>query len=90
LHLVAEARVWLFRPQLDLGYLVSWYSYSGHECVNGDCADPGDPIERKGSNGNLIWGLGLGLDLTGLRLFAGIRPHSELGVFLARVTLMFF
>jgi len=90
LHLIAQARIWLFRPQLDLGYLFSWYSLDGNVCVNGDCTEPGDRIARKGSDSHLVWGVGLGLDLTGLRLFAGLRPHAEMGTIMARLTLMIF
>jgi hypothetical protein len=90
LHLVAQARIWLLRPQLDLGYLASWYSYSGNECVNGDCNDPGESVSRSGNDGRVVWGLGLGLDLTGFRLFVGMRPHSEMGTLVARMTLLIF
>lgn len=90
LHLIAQGRIWLFRPQLDLGYLFSWYSFSGKECVNDICAEPGDPIARDGSESHLVWSLGLGLDLTGLRLFVGLRPHAEMGTLLARLTLRIF
>ena len=87
----AQTMLWRFRPQTSLGYVFSYYRWSGHEVAGyGDIeASLGTPFASSGTTGTVTWTLGLGLDLGPVRPFAGIKIFSEGGLFLARMTIVF-
>lgn len=91
LSVQAQTLLWRFRPQTSLGYVLSYYSWSGHQAdVYGGPDDPlGPALSDSGTTGTVTWNLGLGLDLRPVRLFAGMNVFSEGGLFLARLTIVF-
>jgi len=88
-QLVARGQMWLFRPQVSLAYLVTHHSFSGTECLRGDCDEPGRAISSSGTSGHFVWSLGLGLDMQHVRLQAAISPVEDALIMLVRMTILF-
>lgn len=87
----AQTLLWRFRPQMSLGYVFSYYRWSGYEVDRfGDIESSLDnPFSSSGTTGTVTWTLGLGLDLGPVRPFAGIKVFSGSALFLARLTVIF-
>ncbi|MCK9996166.1 MAG: hypothetical protein KAH56_07790 [Candidatus Krumholzibacteria bacterium] len=91
LNVLVNTQLWKFRPQASLGYVRSYYSWSGHEVptYGGLEAGPGPAISDSGTIGTVTWALGLGLELGPVRPFVGLGAFSGGGLFLARMTIVF-
>ncbi len=91
LNVLVNTRLWRFRPQASLGYVHSYYSWSGHEVpiFGGLDAGVGPAISDSGTTGTVTWTLGLGLDLGPVRPFAGVGAFSDGVLFLVRMTIIF-
>ncbi len=91
LKILVNTQVWKFIPQASLGYMHSYYSWSGNEVptFGGLEAGLGPALSDSGNTGTTTWSLGLGLDLGPVRPFAGLGVFNDGGLFLARVTIIF-
>jgi hypothetical protein len=91
LSVQAQTLLWRFRPQTSLGYIFSYYSWSGHEAgtYGGLGGQLGPALSDSGTTGTVTWSLGLGLDLGPVRPFVGMKIFSDGGLFLARMTIVF-
>jgi len=91
LNVVVSTQLWKFRPQASLGYVLSHYSWSGHEvpAFGGLSAGLGPALSDSGNTGTRTWTLGTGLDLGPVRPFAGLGVFTDGVLLLARMTLIF-
>lgn len=87
-HAVYELRWRFVKPLLDVGWLVSRYSYDGYECGL-DCFDPGADTSGSGTVTGGTFGLGLSLDAKALQLFGGLKWTDAGAVFPVSLTIRF-
>ena len=88
IHTVFRAKLFFIHPILDVGWILTRYSYRGFECVT-NCSQLGGTKKGSGIIYKPTFGGGVSLDFKILRLFSGIESGPEGGFLLANLVVVF-